>query len=66
MIDKIFSTKVKLTDTNRLLMEYYKQWVKTWCFELETKEEYDYSYYEFRNFLDSDRAKTELSHATSQ
>jgi hypothetical protein len=36
---------------------------KTWCFELETKEEYDYSYNEFRKFMDSDRAKTELGHA---
>jgi hypothetical protein len=41
MIDKLFSAKVKITDTNRMLLEYCKQWVKTWCFELETKEEYD-------------------------
>jgi hypothetical protein len=36
MIDKLFSTKVHITDTNRMLVEYFKQWVKTWCFELET------------------------------
>jgi hypothetical protein len=60
MIDKLFSTKVKITDSNRMLVEYCKQWVKTWCFELETKEEYDYSYNEFRKFMDSDRAKTEV------
>jgi hypothetical protein len=63
MIDKLFSTKMKITDTNRMLVEYCKQWVKTWCFDLETKEEYDYSYSEFRRFMDSDRAKTELGHA---
>jgi hypothetical protein len=63
MIDKLFSTKVKITDINRMLVEYCKQWVKTWCFELETKEEYDYSYNEFRKFMDSDGAKTELGHA---
>jgi hypothetical protein len=34
MIDKLFSTKVKITDSNRMLVEYCKQWVKTWCFEL--------------------------------
>jgi hypothetical protein len=53
MIDKLFSTKVKITDNNRMLVEYCKQWVKTWCFDLETKEEYDYSYNEFRKFMDS-------------
>jgi glutamate racemase len=30
MIDKLFSTKVKVTDSNRMLVEYCKQWVKTW------------------------------------
>jgi hypothetical protein len=49
-----------------MLVEYCKQWVKTWCFELETKEEYDYSYNEFRKFMDSDRGKTELGHAREQ
>jgi hypothetical protein len=39
MIDKLFSTKVKVTDTNRMLVEYCKQWVNTWWFELETNEE---------------------------
>jgi hypothetical protein len=63
MIDKLFSTKVKITDNNKMLVEYCKKWVKTWCFDLETKEEYDYSYNEFRKFMDSDRAKTELGHA---
>jgi hypothetical protein len=63
MIDKLFSTKVKITDTNRMLVEYCKQWENIWCFELETKEEYDYSYNEFRKFMDYDRAKTELGHA---
>jgi hypothetical protein len=58
MIDKLFSTKVKITDINRILVEYCKQWVKTWCFDLEMKEEYDYSYNEFRRCMDSDRAKT--------
>jgi hypothetical protein len=43
MIDKLFSTKVKIVDSNIMLVEYCKQWVNTWCFELETKEEYDYS-----------------------
>jgi hypothetical protein len=66
MIDKLFSTKVKITDSNRMLVEYYKQWVKTWCFDLETKEEYDYSYNEFRKFMDSERARTELGHAREQ
>jgi hypothetical protein len=33
---------------------------------LETKEEYYYSYNEFRKFMDSDRAKTELGHAGEQ
>jgi hypothetical protein len=66
MIDKLFSTKVKITDVNRMLLEYCKQWVKTWCFDLETKEEYDYSYNEFRKFMDSDRAKNELCHAREQ
>jgi hypothetical protein len=65
-IDKLFSTKVKITDSNRMLVKYCKQWVKTWCFDLETKEEYDYSYNEFRKFMDSDRAKTELGHAPEQ
>jgi hypothetical protein len=37
MIDKLFSTKVKITDTNRMVVEYCKQWVKTWCLDLETK-----------------------------
>jgi hypothetical protein len=36
MNDKLFSTKVKITDSNILLVEYCKQWVKTWCFDLET------------------------------
>jgi hypothetical protein len=53
MIVKLFSTKVKITDINRMLVEYCKQWVKTWCFDLETKEEYDYYYNEFRKFMDS-------------
>jgi hypothetical protein len=66
MIDKLFSTKVKITDSNRMLVEYCKQWVKTWCFYLETKEEYDYSYNELRKIMDSDRAKTELGHAQEQ
>jgi hypothetical protein len=66
MIDKLFSTKVKITDSNRMLVEYCKQWVKTWFFELETKEEYDYSYNEFQKIIDSDRAKTELGHAREQ
>jgi hypothetical protein len=43
MIDNLFSTKVKITDSNRMLVEYCKKWVKTRCFYLETKEEYDYS-----------------------
>jgi hypothetical protein len=63
MIDKLFSTKMKITATNRILVEYCKQWVETWCSDLETKDEYDYSYNEFRRFMDSDRAKTELVHA---
>jgi hypothetical protein len=63
IIDKLFSTKVKITDSNRMLVEYCKQWVKTWCFELETKEEYDYYNNEFRKFMDSERARTELGHA---
>jgi hypothetical protein len=54
MIDKLFSTKVKITDSNIMLVGYCKQWVKTWCCELETKEEYDFSYNEFRKFMDSD------------
>jgi hypothetical protein len=66
MIDKLFSMKVKITDSNRMLVEYCKQWVKTWCFELETKEEYYFSYNEFRKFMDSDRAKTEVGHAREQ
>jgi hypothetical protein len=66
MIDKLLSTKVKSTDSNRMLVEYCKQWVKTWCFSLETKEEYEYSSNEFRKFMDSDRAKTELGHAREQ
>jgi hypothetical protein len=41
MIDKLFPTKVKITDTNRMLVEYCKQWVETCCFDLETKEEND-------------------------
>jgi hypothetical protein len=57
MIDKLLSTKVKNNDTNRMLVEYCKQRVKTWCFDLETKEEYDSSYNDFRRFVDSDRAK---------
>jgi hypothetical protein len=40
--------------------------VKTWCFELERREEYDFSYTEFRKFMDSDRTKTELGHALEQ
>jgi hypothetical protein len=63
IIDKLFSTNVKIMDSNRMLVEYCKQWVNTWCFELETEEEYDYSYNEFRKFMDYDRAKTELGHA---
>jgi coenzyme F420-reducing hydrogenase alpha subunit len=35
-------------------------------FDLETKEEYDYSYNEFRKFIDSERARTELGHAQEQ
>jgi hypothetical protein len=66
MIDKLFSTKVKITDNNRMLVEYCKKWVKTWCFDLETKEEYDYSYNEFQKFMDSERARTELGHAREQ
>jgi hypothetical protein len=66
MIDKLFSTNEKITNSNRMLVEYCKQWVKTWCFELETKEEYDFSYNEFRKFMDSDREKTELGHAREQ
>jgi hypothetical protein len=66
MVDKLFSTKVKITDSNRMLVEYCKKWVKTWCFELETKEEYEYSYNEFRKFMDSDREKTGLGHAREQ
>jgi hypothetical protein len=66
MIDKLFSTKVKITDSNIMLVEYCKQWVKTWCFELETKEEYDYSYNESGELMDSERAKTELGHAQEQ
>jgi hypothetical protein len=65
MIDKLFSTKVKITN-NRMLVEYCKQWFKTWCFKLETKEEYDYYYNEFRKFMDSERARTELGHAQEQ
>jgi hypothetical protein len=57
---------VKITDSNRMLVEYCKQWVNTCCFELETKDEYDYPYNEFRKFMDSDRAKTELVHAREQ
>jgi hypothetical protein len=26
MIDKLFSTKVKITDTNRIMVEYCNQW----------------------------------------
>jgi hypothetical protein len=66
VIDKLLSTKVKITDSNRMLVEYFKQWVKTWCFDLETKKEFDYSYNEFRKFMDSDTAKTELGHAREQ
>jgi hypothetical protein len=66
MIDKLFSMKVKITDNNIMLVEYCKQWVNIWCFELETKEEYDFSYNEFRKFIDSDRAKTEVGHAREQ
>jgi hypothetical protein len=66
MIDKLFSTKVKITDSNRMLVEYCKQYVNTWFFELESKEEYDFSYNEFRNFMDSDGAKTELGHDPEQ
>jgi hypothetical protein len=33
---------------------------------LEKKEEYDFSYNEFRKFMDSDRAKNELGHAQEQ
>jgi hypothetical protein len=33
---------------------------------LETKEEYDYSYNEFRKFMDSERARTELGHAREE
>jgi hypothetical protein len=66
MIDKLFSTKVKITDSNRMLVGYCKQWVNTWCFDLEKKEEYDYSYNEFRKFMDSERARTELGHAREQ
>jgi hypothetical protein len=62
MIDKLFSTKVKITDTNRMLVEYCKQWVRTWCFDLETKEEYDYAYSEFKKVMDSNRAKKEVGH----
>jgi hypothetical protein len=40
--------------------------VKICCFELETKEEYDYYCNEFRKFVDSDREKTELGHAREQ
>jgi hypothetical protein len=66
MIDKLFSTKVNITDINRMLVEYCKKWVKTWCFDLETKQEYDYSYNEFRKFMDLERARTELGHAREQ
>jgi hypothetical protein len=66
MLGKLFSMKVKITDSNIMLVEYYKQWIKIWCFELETKEEYDYSYNEFRKLMDSDRAKTELGRAREQ
>jgi hypothetical protein len=66
MINKLFSTKVKITDNNIMLVEYCKEWVKTWCFDLETKEEYDYSYNEFRKFMDSERARTEVGHAREQ
>jgi hypothetical protein len=66
MFDKLVSTNEKITDCNRILVEYCKQWIKTWCFDLETKKEYDYSYNEFRKFMDSDRAKTELGHALEQ
>jgi hypothetical protein len=38
MIDKLFSTKVKITDSNIMLADYCKQLVNTWCFDLETKE----------------------------
>jgi hypothetical protein len=63
VIDKLFPTKVKITDTHRMLVEYCKQWVNTWCFDLETKEEYNYSYGGFRKFMDSDRANIELGRA---
>jgi hypothetical protein len=63
MIDKLFSTKVKITDSNIILVEYCKKWVKTWCFKLETKEEHDYSYNEFWKMMDSERARNELGHA---
>jgi hypothetical protein len=49
MIDKLFSTKVKITDINRILVEYCKQWVNIWCFELETKEEYGFLTMSFGN-----------------
>jgi hypothetical protein len=66
MIDTLFSTKVKITDINRMLVEYCKQWVNMWCFDLETKEEYDYSYNEFRKIMDYERARAELGHAREQ
>jgi hypothetical protein len=47
-----------------VLVEYCKQWVKTWCFDLKTKEEYDYYYNEFRKlWILIYRAKKELGHA---
>jgi hypothetical protein len=66
IIDKLFSMKVNITDSNIMLVEYCKEWVKTRCFDLEKKDEYDYSYNKFRKFMDSDRAKTELGHAREQ
>jgi hypothetical protein len=57
---------VKIMDNNRMLVDYCKQWVKTWCFDLKKKEEYDYSYNEFWKFMDSERARTELGHAREQ
>jgi hypothetical protein len=66
MIDNLFPTKVKTTDTNRMLVEYCKRRAKTCCFDLEMKEEYDYSYNELKKNMDSDRAKKELGHAREQ
>jgi hypothetical protein len=66
MIDQLFSTKVKITETNIIFVEYCKQWVNTLCFSLKMKEEYDYAYNKFRKFMESDRAEKEVGYHREQ